>query len=195
MPLIVPDHFNTYTVMGIDPGLSNTGVATFELTYGTDEIVKIEAFTLVNDKLLDLSGVDDETHLERTVKLFKLKQAFLYVLANTNPAIIASESPFFNKKFPGAYAPLVEVMNVLLMSIVEWNNNVKYYTFAPSTTKQAIGARPVKNNTEEQKKEIQRAILAYPNLLNVLVTPVEQLSQHAFDAIAAGITLIQSRRA
>lgn len=195
MPLYVPDHLRTYRMMSIDPGLSNTGVATFDIDFATGKILSIEAFTLTNNKLVDETGMDDEVHMERAIKLMKLKQALQYVLMHTAPVDVACEAPFYNPLMPMAYGVLVEVVNNLFSAVLEYNANIRFTQYPPMTVKKAVGAKAAKKDTEKGKNMVKEALLQIPEIMTVLVTDIELLSEHAIDAIAVGYTHIKSRSA
>lgn len=193
MPLIIPDHYRTYRIMGIDPGLNNTGVSTFDVEAGTDRIVAISAFTLINDKLVNHTGLDEETHTERYIKLYKLKHALQMALAYTGPCWVACEAPFYNRLRPTAYAPLVEVVNQLYAALIEFNPNIGFTLFPPLTVKKIVGARSIKNDTEKGKIEVKDAIQRVPEIMSVLQTPIQTLSEHAIDSIAVGYTWVKNK--
>ncbi len=192
MPLHIPDRYTTYRVMGIDPGLNFTGVASLDVSYVTRKILNIEAFTLANDRLADYTGLDHDTIAERTVKLYKLKQALQYTLERYNPSFIACEAPFYNRLRPMAFGALLEVVSVLHSAVLEYNSNIGFITVAPMSVKKVIGARMVKNDTEKGKLVVKEAIKNTPEIMDVLQGNIDTLSEHAIDAIAIGFTLINS---
>ena len=188
MALNIPDSFSAYRIMGIDPGLNNTGVAVLDIDAVNNKITSIEAFTLINDKLLDRTGLEEATHSERLIKLYKLKQALQNVLAYVDPVWIACEAPFYNRFRPTAYAPLVEVVGMLNAASLEYNPNIGFTLFPPLTVKKLVGARSVKNDTVKGKIEVSQAIAMIPEIMDVLKTPLGSMSEHAIDSIAVGYT-------
>jgi Holliday junction resolvasome RuvABC endonuclease subunit len=181
--------------MSLDPGLSNTGVATFDIDFTTGKILRIEAFTLTNNKLADDTGLDDEIHQERAIKLMKLKQALQFVLENTTPVDVACEAPFYNPLMPMAYGVLVEVVSHLFHAVVEFNPNIQFTQYPPMTVKKSVGAKAAKKDTEKGKNMVKEALLQIPEIMSVLVTDIELLSEHAIDAIAVGYTHMKHRSA
>lgn len=187
MSLMVPEHFKIYKIVGIDPGLNNLGVAIFDLDYSTRSIVKIEAFTLVNDKLIDDTGLDEESYSERAIKLYKLRNTLHTVMTNIKPCMVACESPFYSSFRPTAYAALVEVIRIIQLAIMDYNNNIPFYTVEPLLVKKNVGAGMTKG-----KLDVKNAVMNKPELINVLVNDINTLDEHSIDAIAVGYTFLRT---
>jgi Holliday junction resolvasome RuvABC endonuclease subunit len=190
MPIVIPLEYGTYRLIGIDPGLNFTGVAIYDIDYSTGVILRIEAFTLNNDRLKDLTGFDPDQVTERTIKLYKLKQAIQYVLREFNPSYVVCEAPFYNRFMPMAYGALMEVVCLVQSSVLEWNSNIGFHTVPPLSVKKMIGTKAVKNDTLKGKDLVKTAVGNVKVIMDVLVTPLQTLSEHAIDAIAVGYTLI-----
>jgi Holliday junction resolvasome RuvABC endonuclease subunit len=193
MPLNLPEQYVTYRIVGIDPGLLNLGFAVYHIDYLTGKIVKIEAFTIVNDKLPDRTGLDEETVPERTIKLYKLKAAIQWALGTYGPSYVVCEAPFYNRFMPMAYGALLEVVSVIHGAVLEWNPNIGFHTVAPLLVKKLVGTKAVKNDTLKGKELVKSGVKAIPEIMNVLATPIDTLSEHAIDAIAVGYTLINQK--
>lgn len=184
MPLHIPEQYRTYRLMGIDPGLNHTGVAIFDIEYGTSRILRIEAFTLSNDKLDDRTGLDTEYIPERTIKLYKLKGAIKWALDMTGPCFVACEAPFYNRFMPMAYGALLEVVSTIHSAVLEWNSNVQFVTIPPLSVKKVVGTKAVKNDTVKGKNLVKLSVQQIPEIMDVLTTPIDGLTEHAIDAIA-----------
>lgn len=188
MPIMLPQGYYNYRAVGIDPGLNNTGVSVLQIDAYHNRIVGIEAFTLINDRLLDRTGLEEHTHSDRLIKLYKLKQALRTALGYIDPVWIACEAPFYNRFRPTAYAPLVEVVGMLNAASLEYNPNIGFTLYSPLTVKKTVGAKSIKNDTEKGKIEVKQAIAMIPEIMSVLKTPLSTLSEHAVDSIAVGYT-------
>lgn len=191
MPLYLPEQYVTYRIIGIDPGLSNTGVSVFTIDYATGKILSIFAFTIVNDKLPDRTNLDPEIVIERTIKLYKLRDGIEWVLATYNPAYVVCEAPFYNRFMPMAFGALLEVVGMVHSAILQWNNNVGFHTVAPLLVKKLINTKAVKNDTLKGKELVKKAVFEIPEIMNVLEVPLDSLSEHAIDAIAVGYSLFK----
>jgi Holliday junction resolvasome RuvABC endonuclease subunit len=185
MSLIMPVNYNNIRLLGIDPGVNNTGIAIFDLDFFHKKILSIEAYTLVNSKLPNYTGLDEEFFPERTVKLYKLKAAINYVLNSVNPCIVACESPFYNRLRPMAYGSLLEVLNAIHVSIIEYNHNVQFYTIEPLLVKKTIGAGMMKG-----KVDVKDSMLKRNDIMSVLKNNIDALDEHSIDAIAVGYSFL-----
>lgn len=193
MPLYTPEQHVTYRVVGIDPGLANLGFAVYHIHYLTGEIVKVEAFTIVNDKLPDYTGLDPEFVPERTIKLYKLKSAIQWYLQCYGPSYVVCEAPFYNRFMPMAYGALLEVVSMIHSAVLEWNPNIGFHTVAPLLVKKLVGTKAVKNDSLKGKELVKNGVKSIPVIMNVLTTPIDSLSEHAIDAIAVGYTMFPTR--
>lgn len=190
MAIVIPLEYGTYRLIGIDPGLNYTGIAIYDIDYVTGKILRIEAFTLNNDRLIDDTGFDLEFIPERSVKLYKLKYAIQTVLRDHNPSHVVCEAPFYNRFMPMAYGALMEVVCLINSAVLEWNSNIGFHTVPPLSVKKMIGTKAVKNDTLKGKDLVKTAVSIVKEIMDVLVTPLHTLSEHAIDAIAVGYTLI-----
>jgi len=186
MPLILPYSFSTYKILGIDPGLNNTGISVFEIDYQTKNILAITAFTLVNNRLPDYTGLDDEIYNERTIKLYKLKDAIKQVVININPSAIACESPFYNRLCPMAYGALLETLNVMKSAVIEVNTNIPFTTVEPLLVKKTVGA-----GMTTGKLDMKDAISKNNIIMSVLSSDMNLLDEHSIDAIGVAYTYLK----
>ncbi len=193
MPLVVPEQHVTYRIIGIDPGLSNLGVAVFDVDYYTDRILRIEAFTLVNDKLPDRTGFDTDTVTERTIKLYKLRNTLQELFYRYLPSHVVSEAPFYNRFMPMAFGALNEVVAIVHNAVLDWNPNIGFHTVPPLLVKKLVNTKAVKNDTAKGKELVKLAVSNIPEITSVLVTPIETLSEHAIDAIAVGYSIFSTK--
>jgi Holliday junction resolvasome RuvABC endonuclease subunit len=174
--------YHQCTLMAIDPGLNNLGIAIFTLNLTTTpKIAKIQTLTIQSEKLIDDCGLDDEDWLERHRKRHNIASALKKLLAEHRPAAVVSESPFFNPTRPNSFAVLTEVMATILDTLIEHDPNVPFSTRSPQEVKKAVGVAGVKG-----KDVVKEAVRKLPVLTGVLVDDLDTLSDHAVDAIAVG---------
>lgn len=186
MSLIVPDQYKSFTILGIDPGLNNTGVAVFQIDAYSRMIQSIVAFTINTNRLVDTTGIDDELHTDRIIKLYKLKQSIQTTIAQVNPVVIACESAFYNPKFPMAYPALVEAIDFIQSAAIEVNGNIVFRTIEPKVIKKIVGA-----GMDKGKLDVKAAVANTPSLMQALQMNLELLDQHSIDAIAIGYTFLK----
>jgi Holliday junction resolvasome RuvABC endonuclease subunit len=182
--IVIPDVFRNYNCLGIDPGLGACGFSAF----GVEEfrVAWINAFTVFSEKVAMDSELDEEVHSDRAIRLDRLRQAYLQILHVFNPIAVTCEAPFFNRRFPGAYGPLVEVVSMLRQATYEFNSNIPFIVYAPMTVKQSF------KTTKDTSKEAMLQALSqnYPQIVSKLVVPLELMDQHAIDATAVCYTLL-----
>ena len=189
MQLIIPDTYSVYKVLGIDPGLNNTGIAIFTIDCVSNSILNIDAFTLINDKLSDYTGLDEEQYTERTIKLYKLQEAVNHVLAFNNPIAVGCEAPFYNRFRPMAYGALLEVVNNIFASIIKYNPNILFHLLEPLLVKKIVGAGFMKG-----KISVKESVAKIPELVNVTSQDLNTLDEHSIDAIAVGYSMLKTYR-
>ena len=189
MPLHAPHVYSTYNLIGIDPGLNTTGVAILKVDSRTMRILSVEAFTLASAKLVDRTGMDPEYFTERTIKLYRLKAAIQWVLGQYGPIAVGCESPFYNRLMPMAYGALLEVLNVIYSSIIEYNPNIYFQTVAPLLVKKHVGS-----GGQKGKLDMKNCLRNLPEIMNVMAVDLESLDEHSIDAISVGYALVKEHQ-
>lgn len=169
------------SLLAIDPGLNNMGLAAFSGCIETATLYTIHAKTIRSEKEPDLTGLDLEDYEARLVKRYAMGLALKRALLKYRPSHVVSESPFFDRRKPGSFAILTEVMATLYDTVVAHDPNIRFMTIPPQSVKKCLGI------AGEKGKEIVKETLGTVSLLtSVLDPPVEALSEHAIDAVAVG---------
>jgi Holliday junction resolvasome RuvABC endonuclease subunit len=185
MPIMIPEEYRLCRVMSIDPGLNNIGICFIDLDLNTRSIKDITAWTLNNDRLNNHTYFVEESHSERLTKLFKLRDAITYLLQNFNPAIVISESPFYNPARPSAYGSLVESINVIQTAVTDYNYNIMFRTVEPLLIKKVVGAK-----LSSDKDSVKKALQSISSIVSASRSNLDELDQHSIDAIAVGYTFL-----
>lgn len=174
-----------FCFIAIDPGLNNTGIAIFYVKVNPFEILSITASTLRSDRLLDDTGLDDEDFTERLHKRYKMGNALKRILEETNPCVVVSESPFFDRRKPGSFAVLTEVLTTLFDTVVNYNPLIRFSMVEPLLVKKVLGVAGQKG------KEVVREAMSKETLvIQALSSPLEHLDEHAVDAVGVGYTYL-----
>jgi len=181
-----PNDYHLFRLMAADPGLNNTGVAEIIFNTETSRIESIYAETLVNDYLIQASGVSQSVHTERTHKLLVMKHGFSGFVEDFGAHAVACEAPFFNRLRPMAYGYLVEVVNNLREAVIDYDPEVTFTEIPPLSVKSSIGAKAVKNDTLKGKEVVKLAVSAIPEIVDALSVDIDELTEHAIDAVAVG---------
>jgi Holliday junction resolvasome RuvABC endonuclease subunit len=187
MPLTIPTQFKTYKVLSIDPGLNRTGIAIYTIDMELRKAISLEAFTLVNEKLIDEIEFEETYHSERVFKLYRLKNAFTQIIRDCNPSAVVCESPFYSSFRPTAYASLVEVISHLHDCVIQHNHNTLFRTVEPMVVKKTVGATLTNN-----KSSVKDAIMTIPDITTIAIVDINMLDEHAIDAIAIGYTFFKN---
>jgi Holliday junction resolvasome RuvABC endonuclease subunit len=182
---IAPPNQNTLTLLAIDPGLNNTGVAVFKLKLDPFEIISIDALTLQARRLIDTSGLDDEDYVERIHKRYSMTRALRKIILRENPSVVACESPFFDRRKPSSFAVLTEVLISYFDAAVEVNPAVRFSYVEPLLVKKILGVAGQKG------KEVVRESMEKQDFVSKVIQRLDDLDEHAIDAICVGITYIK----
>lgn len=185
MMLTLPKGLTRLTLIAIDPGLNNTGVAIYKLALNPFAILSIDAFTLRAQYLLDASGLDDEDYAERVHKRYSMANALKGIFLSEMPTVIACESPFFDRRKPSSFAVLTEVLVTFFDTAVEVNPGVRFTYVEPLLVKKVLGVAGQKG------KEPVREAMEKQDFIDKLIQKVEDLDEHAIDAVGVGITYLK----
>lgn len=187
MSLVIPEQYNLYRVISIDPGLTNTGIAIFDIDMVTRHVKRIEATTIKVEQISNTTGLDDEYFGDRLIKLYKLKETIYYLMQNLNPQSVACESPFYNRLRPMAYGALLETLTYIHAAIIDYNPSIFFKTIEPLLAKKAIGAGIMKG-----KVDVRYCIENNALLMSLLDTDIDLLDEHALDAIAIAVAFLKT---
>lgn len=181
-----PEDYHLFRLMAADPGLNNTGVAEIIFNLDTGRIESIYAETLMNDYLVQDSGVSQCVHAERTHKLLVMKHGFSGFVEDFDAQAVACEAPFFDRFRPMAYGYLLEVVNNLREAVIDFNPEVSFTEIPPLSVKSCIGAKAIANDTLKGKEVVKVAMKLIPEVMDAMVIDFDHLTEHAIDAIAVG---------
>lgn len=177
----VSERYRQTTLLAIDPGLNNVGIAIFNLRLEPFKIEAIKAWTLKSEKLVDDSGLDDDDFIERLHKRKNIASALDKILQHYQPCIVVSESPFFDRRKPGSFEVLSEVMTTIMDTLIDHDPNIRFTTIPPLVVKQVLGVAGQKG-----KEVVKDAMGKEQTILSVLEGDFEKLDDHAIDAIGVG---------
>ena len=186
MSLQIPEHYLNFNLVSIDPGLNNFGVAIFNINYSTKAINSIQTVGVKTDKIFDYTGLDNELHGDRLVKLVKIKERLLEILTEHNPCVVACEAPFYNPLMPNAYRALVEAIMSMQTAVLEHNSNVPFIQVSPREVKQAVNA-----NATKGKIVVKDGVSQIQVLTDAMVDNIDDITEHCVDAIAVGYCFLK----
>ena len=183
--MIIPEGYNSYNILSIDPGSVNTGIAIISIE--NDMIRSIDARTIEPMKLKDRVGYDVDFQPEKLIRLSNLAHTFIDIVDRYKPIAVACESPFYNRRFPMAYGTLLTILNNFQMALAQYNQTIPFRTIEPRVVKSAVGAISIIG-----KDPVRDAVSKIPSIMNTLIPPLHSLDEHSIDAIAVGYAYLKS---
>lgn len=191
MSLTYPVHGSNHVcIVGIDPGTTNLGFAALEFDIQTLQIHRLYATSFKSQQMVGLDGIIRLSHSERIEKIYAQKDNLVNHFRYFHPSFICCESPFYNRFRPSAYGPLVEILFAIRTAAIEYDPIVKFFTYAPSVIKKAVGAGAISG-----KDAVKAAILGNAELATAFTEgDLAGLDEHAIDAIGVAYTHLELYR-
>lgn len=183
--LNTPTYFTTGKIVAIDPGTSHIGFAIFTISYQTNDILGIEAFTINATDLPKLIGIEEDLYADRNIRLWRIENVLVDILNQTNPSLVVCEAPFFNRFRPMAYAALVETVQCIRSCLFRWNPNILLEIVEPLLVK-----KTVKSTLTNNKNDVTTALKNIKGLPELLDKSLECYDEHSIDAIAVGYSYL-----
>ena len=177
--------FETLTILAIDPGLHNIGLSVFQVGLNPSKILSISAETLKSTRVIDASGLDDDDFIERVHIRYSMRSAFRHYVESVNPSLVVSESPFFDRRKPGSFAILTEIMTGLFDTVTEVNPMIRFSVLAPQLVKMVLGVAGQKG-----KDVVREAMRQTEPIMSVLQQPLDHLDEHSVDSTAVGYAFL-----
>jgi len=177
--LVIPEGASPVgCIAGIDPGTETLGFGALRVNVVSLEILESTAFTFVGSKLASNTWYGD-VHGGRAERLGGHEDNLVDAFHYYQPNLIASESPFFNRRFPQAYGALTETVDAIRSAVWRYDVWLDLFLIDPPSVKKAVGA-----SSHAKKDEVKAALMALPDLNYNGPTPIELLDEHSVDALA-----------
>ena len=106
---------------------------------------------------------------------------------------MAVEAPFYNEDAPNTFGVLSRIVGILESVVNQYDGYVEFHQYAPRTVKKTVGAKVVSKDPVANKDNVRIAVRDNCGVVGVLQTPLEQLSEHAIDALAVAHHLKKAR--
>lgn len=180
MSLVVPSWFERYRVFSIDPGTHALGLSIWEIEYATASVLSIETTTIKPERF-DFSEGLPEPESARMRRLEVMRRILADYIEQYRPIRVVYETPFFNRRTPGAYEPLL-ACTTMLQSLVMSYGDIQLVGIPPLLVKQAVQATSSKG-----KNPMFQAVCGHDYIRTRLVTPWEWLDEHGIDSLAVGL--------
>lgn len=176
-----------FTLIAIDPGLNNIGIAIYTLQLNPFRILSIDAQTLKEDRVCEDSYYSEEGATDRYSKRKRMVSALMKVVQAHPPAYFISESPFFDRRKPSSFAVLTEVLVDIQDSIRELDDRIHMSFISPQSAKKSLGVAGIKG-----KEIVREALGQHTELIPVLRPAIDQLDEHAIDSVVVGYSFIET---
>lgn len=167
-----------YTIVGIDPGTTNTGVAVMVIDNSL-QVLSIKPY-LLSIAPYNIYNMNYENYTER---LFNISARVSNLLHAVRPEHIAVETPFYNSLRPAAYGPLSELLYALKCCITNYDASVTSMLYTPSQIKTTV-----KSNAIGSKEDMLVTMLSIPEVVSKLNVDLNNITDHEVDAIAIAYT-------
>ena len=190
VPKIHDDEF--YTIAAIDPGTRYLGLAIIDVRLSDDMVLCTRSFTLTPSDMYVSSlynEVSRQSDLSSTDRINLIVRELLIILNNFNPSVTVLEAPFFHRRSPMAYGPLLEQVTFIRTSVESkfpWMNT---YMYPPLSIKSAVKAK-----RSSSKTYMKDALKRNSEVMDTLIQNIDTLSEHAIDAICIGLTFLHKER-
>lgn len=174
---------NQANILALDPGTNNLGISVMTVDLIKLEIINISSTTIAVKNNLLLPD-DEDNYGSRQAKLNYLTSVVIDAVVKYDAISLVTEGPFYNMRRPGAFAPLVELLQQIKVELYRIRPLVKFIVYEPSTVKQGVGA---KGNAD--KDGVKNAVLKIANSSEFInLISLDELDEHGVDSIAVAIT-------
>jgi Holliday junction resolvasome RuvABC endonuclease subunit len=160
----------------------------------TYQIRSYEAYTLVATKLMDDDDLLVATHGHTWARTDAHKDTLVKYFRRLRPSVIASEDAFFNRRTPGAYAPLLKSINSIRLAVLEYDPFMPLTLIEPSVIKTAVGAVGWSKKAGTNKSSVLDALKANREFAVPGNAGLDLLTEHAVDALAIAYTRLKQIR-
>lgn len=182
--LNLPKSAEPLRILALDPGTTCLGTAMIRWGVGERTFTVQHARTL-QDRRLNNNHIRD-LHGDKIARLDDIQTQLEEALAYFQPHVVISESPFMGR-FAAAFAALTECLFMVRRTVMEYN---PYIALELATPKQAKAAAGVDLSIPNDKGDVQRALMADPNIVWE-IDPVT-LDEHAMDSVAVSSYYIRN---
>jgi len=175
-------------VFGADPSLLAFGWSVIDYDTATNHKTVIKYGTILGKTLLKNQKDMQSKFAKRYIILWELEQFLIALLQETSPDYVACEGAY-SHLYIDSYAALVMVIQTLRTAVMKTCHD-DIYIIAPRESKKAVS-----HDGNADKISVQDAIINNPTITirTNKQNPVEKITEHTYDAIAAGIAFIQNQ--
>lgn len=171
-----------YRIVSIDPGSTHVGIAISQEVNGKLKV--LHAASLEVDKVVTAVYGDDYPYGKRMAQVAVITDYVEKMFSGWEPSVVASEVPYLDSQNIDAYTALYDCVKAIKDVLIKGFKGVPLVTINPSVAKADIG---IPKDRYSDKAAVSEYIVASP-LIDLSDIFVDQLDQHAFDAILMGLS-------
>lgn len=171
----------------VDPGLQSFGYSLLEYNVSSGQIVVLRYGTITGKSLLKQQKEMQLRFEKRYIILWELEKVLEALFLEHKPDYVVSESAF-SYKFIQAYAALILVIQSTRTAAMKTLGS-DIYLIAPRESKKAINFDGTSDKKSVQDAIFKNAQIIFQQNKN---NQVEELTEHAYDSIAAGVAFIHN---
>jgi Holliday junction resolvasome RuvABC endonuclease subunit len=169
----------TVSILGIDPGINNTGLSFNKYDIETGELLVNNYYVVHANDLAKKENRSDSRCFGNVFSLFLYEREMRRIITQFKPDYVASEDAFYSPRTPNAYVSL-KLCIATVQRVLYTDFRQELHRVPPKLAKMAIG------DACAGKVAVQEAILNHPSIKikQVKARPVEKMTEHEADAIA-----------
>lgn len=187
--LYLPDTDQTSLInlVSIDPGSTKVGIADFEIDPVSGIIIRCNAHTLDASRYVQEDGWIETNFGMRQARISFIENYLINHFNSVRPLFIVSEGSFFNPRRPNAFEVLIEAIAAIRNAVMKYDTWRSLELIDAPTVKKSVGAAG-----NAKKEEVQERVLLLSDLNYDSNQNINDLSEHAIDAIAVGYGFYKS---
>lgn len=167
-------------ILSIDPGLSKMGWSVSLHNKKTGEQIVKRFGTIEANRIVSRANMRETTSKfgTRLVALKYIEEKIKDLLKLHKPDYVVAESAFFCTRFPNAFTALVQVLNIIELSVYSVLGQA-VYKISPKLAKAAISGLGTSN-----KDDVQKAVKDLTSIKFQQRKSTEDMNEHEADSIA-----------
>lgn len=167
------------TILGIDPGIHNCGIAYNKYDPKTGVMTVADYFTIHAAELAKKENKRVFKDYGTVFSLLLLEREMKAILTKYNPDYVASEDAFYSPRTPNAFVSLKFCINSIQRVLFQ-DFNKKLFKIPPKLAKAAV------SHGTADKVAVQTSIRNLPDikLKDTKCRPLDEMVEHEADAIA-----------
>lgn len=174
------------TILGIDPGLTNTGynISIYDTNKGTTKVQQFDLITAIN--VAKKENKKDYKIYGNIIPLFVYERLIDDIITKYQPDYICSEDAFYNPRTPNAFFSLKSC--ILTIERVLYKHEKVLYKIPPKKAKLAIG------RATANKEAVQELIQNLPDLSfrKTDIKSINKMTEHEADSVAITYAFVKT---